>query len=89
MQNVFQFEPQQKEWTWIGVNDITSEGTFVYESNKEAIKFALWRSGQPDNAGNVEDCGHIFFHDAMAWNDLPCNIQNRFLCETKSNTCMS
>ena len=82
MQNVLQFEPQPNDWPWIGVNDIASEGTFVYESNKEAIKFAPWGPRQPDNAGNAEDCVHMFHSDASDWNDHQCTIQNRFLCET-------
>ena len=86
MQNVLQFKPQlYKNYTWVGVNDIASEGSYVYESNKEAIKFAPWGLGQPDNARNAKDCVHMFYGDATSWNDHHCTVQYQFLCETQEN----
>jgi Lectin C-type domain len=43
--------------TWVGVNDITTEGTFVTVLGGAAT-YLPWASGQPDNSGNQggSDC---------------------------------
>ena len=42
---------------WIGLNDATTEGTFVW-SNGSGATYRNWNSGQPDNYNN-EDYAHI------------------------------
>lgn len=74
------FQPNT-DYTWIGVNDILSEGKFVYDSNNEAVKFSNWSPSQPDNARGVEDCGHMLHVTATGWNDAACTSSRRFLCE--------
>ena len=66
---------------WFGVNDILSEGNFVYDSDKGPIIFTKWAVNQPDDARGVEDCGHLFHITATGWNDAPCTNSFRFLCE--------
>ena len=82
MQNVLHFKLPRTHLTWIGVNDIGTEGVFVYDSNKELTKFTSWRSVQPDNAYKGEDCVEMFYLDELGWNDRSCTHPKRFLCET-------
>ena len=72
------------EYIWIGVNDILSEGNFVYESDKEPVKFTNWTANNPDNARGTEDCAHMLHYTATGWNDAPCTSPRRFLCEQTS-----
>ena len=62
---------------WIGIQDISIEGSFVYESSGQTIGYTNWNSNEPNNSGN-EDCVEINF---LQWNDLPCNIMLSFVCE--------
>jgi hypothetical protein len=64
---------------WLGASDIEKEGTFVWETSKTEVTFTSWSSGQPDDAGNVENCVHIF--SVTAWNDLDCNFALSAMCE--------
>ncbi len=45
-------------WYWLGLNDIETEGTFVWDhSGTEAeASFNNWSERQPDNGRDIEDC---------------------------------
>ena len=59
--------------TWIGLNDVAVEGTFVWASGEDA-PYRNWGGTEPNNAGNREDCAEMgFFADGL-WNDIPCNL---------------
>ncbi|XP_070553643.1 perlucin-like protein [Ptychodera flava] len=68
---------------WIGLDDIDVEGTFEWNDGS-AVKYTNWENGQPDNAGNVEDCAHLWADHDGKWNDLPCTNRAGFVCERKS-----
>ena len=66
---------------YIGVDDLNSEGNYVYSSNGEAIGFTLpWRSGDPDGF-DTQDCIAIGWNDQDGWVDLPCTYQAASICE--------
>ena len=69
---------------WIGLNDIETEGTFVYVDGVRATQQnAGWERGQPNNFGGNEDCAHVNragVPDNTA-NDSPCSISAFALCE--------
>ncbi|HBF22248.1 MAG TPA: hypothetical protein DDW23_00410 [Planctomycetes bacterium] len=54
---------------WIGLNDVATEGTFVWSSG-ETSSFRYWATGQPDNNGGNEDYVHIGELNTDAWNDM-------------------
>ena len=62
---------------WIGVNDIASEGTFVYDSSGTTIVYENWNPGEPNDSGG-EDCTEIKYGN---WNDMPCTTELSFVCE--------
>ncbi len=51
---------------WIGFNDRTTEGTFVWTSG-DATPYTNWRSGEPNDAGGNEDATEML--PTGFWND--------------------
>ncbi|XP_067232917.1 C-type mannose receptor 2-like [Chanodichthys erythropterus] len=69
--------------SWVGLNDIDREGTFVWTDGTQA-DFLPWETNQPDNWQNNEDCVHIRgteHHDTGKINDLPCTATYPFICQ--------
>jgi len=70
---------------WIGLNDITNEGNFVW-SNGETVNYVNWAPTQPDNAGGLEDVVHVL--DAGGkWNDLPPTATRKAIAEVEVFFC--
>ena len=76
---------------WIGFNDRTSEGDWVWV-DETPVSFTAWSSGEPnhDHKGDGqigENCA-AFVHDRPGgmggdgWNDLPCELHLPFLCSS-------
>ena len=77
---------------WIGYNDIANEGIFVWDRTGKAGTYTNWASGQPDNAGQLEDCVEFLTNRWLnlkgAWNDIPCYWNAPFVCK-KEGKCAS
>lgn len=66
------------EYLWLGHTDQGQEGDFFgWDGVARATYFA---EGQPDNAGGVEHCVHLFPGSAE-WNDLDCGVRIGSICE--------
>lgn len=70
---------------WIGADDLGEEGRFVWHATGERVRYANWRSGQPDDNQKLEDCVAIMNIPATGWhwhaNDVPCWNSSYFICE--------
>lgn len=64
---------------FIGINDLEREGTFVYADRSPMQTFSQWRSGEPNNAYDDEDCVELVA--SGGWNDVACHLTMHFLCE--------
>ena len=69
---------------WIGINDISNEGNFVYASDSQSIGWTNWYAGEPNDSSDAndsdgEDCVHTIWADK--WNDGSCNHKLSFVCE--------
>ena len=64
---------------WIGLSDKATEGTFAWSSG-EPVTYTKWRSGEPNNASNAEDCAEYRYSDGN-WNDNNCSNSRLFVCE--------
>ena len=66
--------------SYIGVDDLNSEGNYVYSSNGEALAFTIpWRSGDPH--GSSSDCIVIDYDTNYEWIDVGCNRKFTSICE--------
>ena len=74
---------------WMGLNDITNDGTFewpdgtiIYRNNSVVIgQFVDFRSLEP-NGGTGENCGEVYStSNGGGWNDLTCTDLYPALCQ--------
>ncbi|GFO17597.1 collectin-11 [Plakobranchus ocellatus] len=65
---------------YTGINDIETEGTFVYTHSKKPLPNLAWKPGNPDNygGGEGEDCVNVATNGI---NDLTCKRNARYMCE--------
>jgi hypothetical protein len=73
--------PNQDVWTWIGLNDIANEGTYIWSSG-ETPGYFNWGSGEPNNSGN-EDGVHMW--TGGTWNDLAVTSRNYGVVEVPAS----
>ncbi len=66
------------DW-WIGANDLAMEGTFAW-TDGTPLDYTAWAGGEPNNAGGVEDCAHLWAASGGPWNDLDCNASIYYVC---------
>ena len=67
--------------SWIGLNDRSVEGSFVW-TNKEVSSFRFWASHQPNNWRDG-DCVHTLgAKHGYTWNDVSCDNCYNFTCFT-------
>lgn len=65
--------------TWIGFNDQTTEGSFVWTTG-QPVTYTNWASGEPNNSGGNEDCAEMRYLD-FEWNDNNCGTNRTYICE--------
>ncbi|XP_065140770.1 CD209 antigen-like protein C isoform X2 [Paramisgurnus dabryanus] len=83
-------ESKINETTWIGLNDLDTEGRWVWLNNQTLNETAVqfWfikESGsEPDNSGN-EDCACLGYLNSYlkSWFDASCETKKMFICEKK------
>jgi len=69
---------------WIGASDLATEGSFVWAESHEAVDYANWRPGEPNNDDN-EDCVEIGWNSdgVLGWNDEHCtSTEFHAFCQT-------
>ena len=74
----------EPNYYWIGLNDRLNEDTFVWESGRplSAEIAKKWRSGEPDDWDDGEDCARIInntMHDAQ------CQAKVWFVCQKRTS----
>ena len=66
--------------TWIGINDIDTEGEFVFQSSGEQIIFTFFSTGNANT--NSENCVQLGFSSPYEyWFDRPCDESQYSICE--------
>ena len=69
---------------WLGARrDPGNHDNFVW-SDGTPWDYSVWADSQPDDAGGVEDCVHMWdgYEDQdHHWNDFPCSAQKSFVCK--------
>uniref|UniRef100_A0A4W5RTP2 C-type lectin domain-containing protein n=1 Tax=Hucho hucho TaxID=62062 RepID=A0A4W5RTP2_9TELE len=70
--------------TWFGLTDRQVEGTWRWVDGT-SLNTSYWVKGEPNNLQG-EDCALVDNtqqHPVVAWNDVPCNHTNSWICERK------
>ncbi|KAL3889567.1 hypothetical protein ACJMK2_001905 [Sinanodonta woodiana] len=63
-------------WTYVGISDETTEGTWVTWDGK--VVNLTWGTGEP-NGGTSENCG-IIHYEYITFYNSPCTWKNHFVC---------
>ncbi len=59
--------------SWIGMNDLTTEGTWEWTSGATVV-YTNWCQGEPNDAGEAEDAANLSRGNSgvdLCWNDVP------------------
>ncbi len=77
--------------TWIGASDpientwVWADGTGFWQGRANGTPiddlFNFWRAGEPNDGGNNEDCALMLDSPNGRWDDRPCGLGRRFICE--------
>ena len=66
--------------SWLGLNDISTEGDFTWADLGRA-NFTAWAKNQPNNFGE-EDCVHALGVEFnYEWNDVKCSDCHQYTCK--------
>ncbi|XP_060590965.1 perlucin-like isoform X3 [Ruditapes philippinarum] len=66
---------------WLGANDVTHEGTWVWIKKDEYVQeYTHWAPGEPSSRTS-ENCLALYDGLQYKWNDAPCNLPEGFICE--------
>ncbi|CAH3179316.1 unnamed protein product, partial [Porites lobata] len=85
-ENVYIQHRHNGDRSWIGLNDRSVEGSFVW-TNKEISSFRFWAPRQTNNWKN-EDCVHTLgARQGYTWNDVPCDKCYNYTCFTDLDEC--
>ncbi|XP_039949396.1 C-type lectin 37Db-like [Bactrocera tryoni] len=69
---------------WLGATDLADEGKFMSLKDGRPMLYAKWSGGQPDNAGQNEDCLHLWpVNNIFRMNDENCMAQHYAICELR------
>jgi len=79
-ENVYLQHRHNGEKSWLGLNDISTEGDFIW-ADRGAGNFTAWAKNQPNNFGE-EDCVHALgVEHNYEWNDVKCNDCHQYTCK--------
>ena len=79
-ENVFLQHRHNGEKSWLGLNDISTEGSFTWV-DRGAGNFTAWAKNQPNNF-REEDCVHALgVEHNYKWNDVKCSDCHQYTCK--------
>ncbi|XP_022806221.1 lectin BRA-3-like, partial [Stylophora pistillata] len=85
-ENVYIQHRHNGEKSWIGLNDRSVEGSFVW-TKKGTSNFSYWAPNQPNNYTD-QDCVHTLgAKNGYTWNDVSCDNCFKFTCFKDINEC--
>lgn len=79
-ENVYLQHRHNGEKSWLGLNDISTEGDFTWVGRGHG-NFTAWAKNQPNNFKG-EDCVHALGAKLnYEWNDVPCSDCHQYTCK--------
>lgn len=81
---IFLYSDLRNNHWWVGgrkVNTVWQWMTSLYPSY--AATYTYWAPGEPNDTAGKEECLEMYHyqHD-FRWNDIPCNDNQPYICET-------
>ncbi|KAK3101324.1 hypothetical protein FSP39_002679 [Pinctada imbricata] len=70
---------------WLGATDDQQEGHWIWIKDREPVDYSDWAPGEPNNKDSEENCLEYFAEQSFKWNDAPCRLKRRFICEEALN----
>ncbi|KAK3102131.1 hypothetical protein FSP39_009047 [Pinctada imbricata] len=70
---------------WLGATDDQQEGNWIWIKDREPVGYNNWAPGEPNNKDSEENCLEYFKEQLFKWNDAPCRLRRRFICEEALN----
>ena len=71
---------QNRAKSWLGLNDIFTEGSFTW-ADRGTGNFTAWAKKQPNNFRD-EDCVHTLGVEyKYEWNDVKCSDCHQYTCK--------
>ncbi|CAH3168587.1 unnamed protein product, partial [Porites lobata] len=87
-ENVFLQHLHNGAKSWLGLNDIFTEGSFTW-ADRGTGNFTAWAKTQPNNFRD-EDCVHTLGVEyKYVWNDVKCSDCHQYTCKKDLNECSS
>ncbi|XP_076271456.1 salivary C-type lectin 2-like [Rhynchophorus ferrugineus] len=73
------------EGFWIFASNLVDKTNYYWLNSKLPLFYSLFSTGQPDNAGQKENCLEIYqiSTGVFGWNDCPCESKIKFICQRK------
>ncbi|KAL9962235.1 hypothetical protein ACROYT_G031317 [Oculina patagonica] len=85
-ENVFIQHRHNGEKSWLGLNDKSTEGDFIW-ADRGPGNFTAWAKNQPNNFRD-EDCVHALgIKHSYEWNDVKCSDCHQYTCKKDLNEC--
>jgi len=85
-ENVFIQNRHSGGKSWLGFNDRSTEGDFIWEDRGPG-NFTAWAKNQPNNF-REEDCVHALGVEySYEWNDVKCSDCHQYTCRKDLNEC--
>ncbi|KAL9962239.1 hypothetical protein ACROYT_G031321 [Oculina patagonica] len=79
-ENVFIQHRHNGEKSWLGLNDKSTEGDFIW-ADRGPGNFTAWAKNQPNNFRD-EDCVHALgIKHSYEWNDVKCSDCHQYTCK--------
>ena len=79
-ENVYLQHRHNGEKSWLGLNDVSKEGDFIWV-DRGAGNFTAWAKNQPNNFLE-EDCVHALgVEHNYKWNDVKCSDCHQYTCK--------
>ena len=79
-ENVYIQHRHNGQKSWLGLNDISTEGNFTW-ADAGLVNWTAWEKNQPNNFGD-EDCAHALgFKYNYKWSDAKCSDCHPYTCK--------